>query len=155
MSVNLPCGWSFTRFSFQRPNATAESDDNSVISRSENVSVPIFARSEYFFPVTLAHRFPAACDGIFRNEDRRCRACISVHKSIDIAPVPRVLLRAKNGVNLSDCTQRLSGRGRNHRRDYDRSDSCNGAPKPRGLGERRLPVCRSRQLGGTENWPHS
>jgi REP element-mobilizing transposase RayT len=49
MSVNRPCGWSFARFSFQRPDATAESADNSVISRSENVSVPIFARLEYFF----------------------------------------------------------------------------------------------------------
>lgn len=49
MSLNRPCGWSFARFSFQRPDVTAESDDNSVISRSENASVPIFARLEYFF----------------------------------------------------------------------------------------------------------
>src|SRR5439155_19553146 len=49
MSVNLPCGWSFARFSFQRPDATSESDDNSVISRQKNVNVPIFARLEYFF----------------------------------------------------------------------------------------------------------
>ena len=49
MRVNRPCGWSLARFSFQRPDATAQLDDNGVISRSENVSVPIFARLEYFF----------------------------------------------------------------------------------------------------------
>jgi len=57
MSVNLPCGWSFIRFSFQRPDATAESGDNSVISRSENISVPIFARLEYLFFCTDLERF--------------------------------------------------------------------------------------------------
>ena len=33
---------------FHWPDATAESDDSSVISTSENMSVPILARLEYF-----------------------------------------------------------------------------------------------------------
>ena len=119
MSVNRPCGWSFARFSFQRPDATAESDDNSVISRSENAECPHLRATGIFFPVTIAHRLPAASDCVFRNKDSRCRAGVSVHESVDIAPVPSILLCLKDRPNLSKRIRGLFGRGEDsdrHRR---------------------------------------
>src|SRR6266446_649475 len=49
MSVKRPCGRSFARSNLQRPSTTAASEDSKLISMSEKLSVPIFARSEYFW----------------------------------------------------------------------------------------------------------
>jgi hypothetical protein len=155
ITVNRPCGWSFARFSFHRPDATAESDDNSVISRSENVSVPIFRATGIFFPVTIAHGLPAASERVFRNKDSRCRAVVPVHKSINIAPVPSNLLCLKNRSNLRKCICGFFGRGGDGRCDHDATDDRDRVRETRDSGERRPPACRSRQLAEKGNSRHS
>src|SRR6476660_9898993 len=49
MSVKRPCGRSFARSNLQRPSTTAALEDSKLISMLEKLSVPIFARSEYFW----------------------------------------------------------------------------------------------------------
>ena len=53
-----------------------------------------------------AHGMPAARDSVFGHEDCRSCARISVHEAVDIAAVPSVLLRSKNGADF------IGGRGK-------------------------------------------
>jgi hypothetical protein len=65
MSVNLPCGSSSARLSFQRPDATAESDDNGRDFKIRKRERPHLRATGIFFPVTIAHGFPATSDCVF------------------------------------------------------------------------------------------
>jgi len=102
MSVNRPCGSSFARFSSQRPSTTAASGESIVTSMSEKLSVPIFARSEYFTRVPVADCFPTAFDFVFRDKHRRSRPRVAVHERVYVAAIPGVLLGAEDGLNFSD-----------------------------------------------------
>src|SRR5207253_1706159 len=118
MRVNRPCGWSFARFSFQRPVAAAQSDESGVISRSENLSVPIFARLGYFF----LYRSHTVCQPrlIVSSETKTVdgeRAYPFMKPPIS-ARFPRKHsgLCLKDGANLRDCGFDLLRRSRDRQR---------------------------------------
>ncbi len=61
--------------------------------------MPHLFRGRVFFPVTIPHGLPSACDRIAGNKDRRARPRITIHKAVDIAAVPCGLLRGHDRAN--------------------------------------------------------
>ena len=60
-----------------------------------------------FFAVPLTDCVPTVPDLVPRNKNSRCRSRVAVHKFVDVAAVPRVLLCAKHRLNFRGCVRRV------------------------------------------------
>ena len=61
-----------------------------------------FCAVRIFLAVSIADCLPTAPDFVTGNKNGRRRFCIAVHKFVDVAAVPRVLLCVEYGLNFRD-----------------------------------------------------
>ena len=89
-----------------------------------------------FLAVSIADCLPTAPDFVIGNKNGRWRFCVAVHKFVDVAAVPRVLLCVEYGLNLRDCICRVLGRGASGGRHQNTSTNGNRAGESCVCGKR-------------------
>jgi len=98
-----------------------------------------------FLAIPIADGFPTSPDFVIGNKNGRCRFCVAVHKFVDVAPVPGILLCAEYRLNLRDCVCRAlrysADEGRHQNTSTD--GNCPGGSCISGKREYRLQLSRS------------